>query len=41
MYYPDSLDEERRELLLLAMLNWLFERDPSPGGPPGFGGHLD
>ena len=36
---PDSLDEERSELLRLAMLNWLFERDPGPGGPPDFGSH--
>ena len=38
---PDSLDEERGELLRHAMLNWLFERDPGPGGPPDFGGHLE
>lgn len=38
---PYSLDEERSELLRLAMLNWLFERDPGPGGPPDFGGQLE
>ena len=38
---PYSLDEEQRELLRLAMLNWLFERDPGPGGPPDFGGYLE
>ena len=38
---PDSLNEERSELLRLAMLNWLFERAPGPGGPPDFGGHLE
>jgi len=37
----DSLDEERGELLRLAMLNWLFERDPGPGGPPDFGDRLE
>ena len=38
---PDSLDEERGELLRLAMLNWLFERGPGPGGPSDFGGHWE
>jgi len=38
---PDSLGEERSELLRLAMLNWLFERDPGLGGPPDFGGHME
>ena len=38
---PNSLDEERSELLRLAIFNWLFERDPGPGGPPDFGGHLE
>ena len=38
---PDSLGEERSELLRLAMLNWLFERDPGLGGPPDFGVHLE
>lgn len=37
--YP--LDEERSELLRLAMLNWLFGRNPGPGGPPDFGDQLE
>ena len=36
-----SMDEDRSELLRLAMLDWLFERDPRPGGPPDFGSHLE
>lgn len=32
-----NLDLERSRRIRVAMLNWLFGRDPGPGGPPDFG----
>lgn len=32
-----NLDPERGRKIRVALLNWLFGRNPGPGGPPQFG----